>query len=248
MKIQETDLYAPVKALLENQGYEVKGEVGSADIVAVRGSEEPVVVELKSGFSLSLFHQAVERQRITDVVYVAVPRGSGKPFGASLKKNIKLCRCLGLGLMTVRLKDGHTEVHLDPAPYKPRKMPRQKARLLREFARLAGDPNPGGSTRRGLVTAYRQDALRCLAMLNEHGPTKAALVSKHTGVENARRLMADNHYGWFERVGTGIYALSPNGRRALGDYADEITRIASPQSASRAAPKCEPETASPTPG
>ena len=29
----------------------------------------------------------------------------------------------------------------------------------------------------------------------------------------------------FERGETGIYALSPNGRRALGDYADEIVRL-----------------------
>ena len=30
--IRETDLYEPVKQLLEGQGYEVKGEVGSADV------------------------------------------------------------------------------------------------------------------------------------------------------------------------------------------------------------------------
>ncbi len=234
VKIQETDLYAPIKTLLEAQGYVVKGEVGSADIVAVRGDEEPLVVETKCGFALTLFHQAVERQRITDAVYVAVPRGSGKVFGASLKKNVKLCRRLGLGLMTVRLKDGFVEVHLDPAPYTPRKAPRQKARLLREFARLVGDPNTGGSTRKGLVTAYRQDALRCLSDLNEFGSTKAAIVARRTGVENARRLMADNHYGWFERVATGIYTLSPNGHRALGDYAEEITRACSMQSAAQA--------------
>ena len=40
-KPKETDLYPPVKALLEGQGYEVKGEVGAADIVACRGDEDP---------------------------------------------------------------------------------------------------------------------------------------------------------------------------------------------------------------
>lgn len=224
---QETDLYAPIKALLEDQGYEVKGEVGPADIVAVRGDEDPVIVEMKRGFSLSLFHQGVERQRLSDAVYVAIPRGTGQSSQVSLKKNMQLCRRLGLGLMTVRLRDGFVEVHLDPAPYAPRKMKARKARLLREFARLAGDPNPGGSTRRNLMTAYRQDALRCLTCLNTSGPLKAALVAKETGVTKARRLMADNHYGWFERIETGIYALSPNGERALGEYADEISRITS---------------------
>ena len=50
---REQDLYAPVKALLEAQGYEVKGEVGAADVVAIRGGEAPVVVELKLRFSKS---------------------------------------------------------------------------------------------------------------------------------------------------------------------------------------------------
>ncbi len=228
-KIQETDLYAPIKGFLEAQGYDVKGEVGSADIVAIRQGEDPLVVEMKVGFSLTLFHQAVCRQRITDAVYVAVPRGSGKVFGASLRKNIALCRRLGLGVMTVRMKDGFVEALLDPASYKPRKSQRQKAKLLKEFAKLAGDPNTGGSTRRRLMTAYRQDALRCLNCLNDAGPTKAASVAEQTGVENARRLMADNHYGWFERVETGIYTVSPNGTRALGEYSEEIARICSVQ-------------------
>ena len=43
----ESDLYAPVKALLEGQGYVVKGEVRGCDVVAVRGREPPVIVELK---------------------------------------------------------------------------------------------------------------------------------------------------------------------------------------------------------
>ena len=224
-KISETDLYAPIKALLEGQGYRVKGEVGAADIVAMRGDEEPVVVEMKCGFSLSLFHQAIDRQSLSDTVYVAVPKTPGRAFALSLRKNIKLCRRMGLGLMTVRLKDGHVDVRLDPAPYQPRKNKRRQTRLVREFARLAGDPNTGGSTRRGLVTAYRQDALRCLELLHRRGPTKAALVAEETGVATARRIMSDNHYGWFERVETGIYALSPNGNRALRDYAGEIARI-----------------------
>ena len=139
--IRETDLYQPIKAMLEGQGYEVKGEVGAADIVAIREEESPVIVELKTSFSLSLFHQAIERQTISDLIYVAVPRSTGKPFLKSLRSNKTLCRRLGLGLITVRLKDGFVEIHLDPAPYKPRQSVQKKARLLREFAKRVGDPN-----------------------------------------------------------------------------------------------------------
>jgi hypothetical protein len=205
--MRETDLYEPIKHFLAAQGYEVKAEIGSADVVAVRGGEPPVIVELKTGFSLSLFHQAVERQAISDLVYVAVPAGKGRGAWKALLKNQKLCRRLGLGLITVRLADRQVTVHLDPAPYQPRKSKPRQAQLLGEFARREGDPNVGGTTRQKIVTAYRQDALRCAKCLMEHGPTKAALVSKLTGVAKARQIMADNHYGWFRRVAMGVYAL-----------------------------------------
>lgn len=217
---RETDLYQPVKSLLEGQGYTVKGEIGAADIVALReGEEEPVIVELKAGFSLTLFHQAIARQAVTDAVYVAVPRGTGSGYHKALKANTALCRRLGLGLITVRLSDGFAEIRLDPAPYSPRKSKPRKGRLLREFQRLVGDPNTGGSTRRGITTAYRQDATACLAHLAETGPCKAALVARATGVETARRIMADNHYGWFERISPGIYTLSPKGQEAARRHA-----------------------------
>ena len=215
--MQETELYAPIKAFLEAQGYEVKAEVGAADVVACRGDEDPVVVELKTGFSLSLVHQAIARQAITDVVYLAVPRKTGKRFLSALKQMKMLCRRLGLGVITVRLKDALVEVHCDPAPFTPRKSKRRKAILLREFAKRDGDPNTGGATRQGLVTAYRQDALRCATHLATRGPTKGALVAKETGVEKATRLMADNHYGWFERVETGVYDVTEKGRVAVND-------------------------------
>jgi len=44
-------------------------------------------------------------------------------------------------------------------------------------------------------------------------------------VKFARRVMADNHYGWFERVERGIYALSPKGEGAVADYAEVLREI-----------------------
>ena len=222
----ETDLYAPVKALLEKQGYEVKGEIGAADVVGYREGDDPVIVELKTGFSLSLFHQAIERLAITEMVYIAVPRGKGAAAWKSIKNNTKLCRRLGLGLLTVRLKDGLVEVYADPAPYRPRKSKRKRASLLGEFERRVGDPNAGGSTtRQGRMTAYRQDALRCLGTLQAQGPTKASEVAKVTEVTNARQIMYDDHYGWFMRLDKGIYGLSDKGVVAVKDYADALKTL-----------------------
>ena len=207
MAKRESDLYAPVKRLLEGQGYEVKGEVGTLDVMAVRDDEPPVVVELKLSFSLSLVHQGVDRQALSDHVYLAVPKGARRDD----RRNVTLCRRLGLGLIVVRLSDGWVEVLCDPAPYRPRRFPKRTARLLREFARLEGDPNEGGGTRRGLMTAYRQDALRLVAALAD-GPRTGADLSRETGVAHARRIMADNHHGWFMKVSRGLYGLSEAGK------------------------------------
>ena len=212
---RETDLYPPIKAFLEDQGYVVKAEVGAADVVAVRGAEPPVVVELRLGFSLALFHQCLARLKVVDDVYLAVARQPGKRFAKAVKYNVTLARRLGLGLITVRLSDGLVEVHCDPGPYAPRKNAKRAALLLREFARRQGDPNDGGQTRAGLVTAYRQDALKLAVYLFEAGASKGADVARATGVSAATRMMRDDHYGWFEKVDKGIYGLTPKGAEAV---------------------------------
>ncbi|QIE45459.1 hypothetical protein G5B38_07955 [Pseudohalocynthiibacter aestuariivivens] len=213
-KPAETDLYAPVKAFLEAQGYHVKGEVGAADVLARRADDPPLIVELKTGFSLVLLQQAVARQSVTDTVYVAVPRWSGKSGWRAFKGNIGLCKRLGIGVMSVRLKDGVVQVHCEPAPFRPRKSAPRRAALLKEFDTREGDPTEGG-TNGTIMTAYRQDALRCAAHLAQAGIAKGADVAKATGVSRATRIMADNHHGWFCRAARGLYALSDTGAAML---------------------------------
>ncbi len=213
-KPRETDLYQPVKSYFQAQGYQVKGEIGEVDVMAVRGTEPPVLIELKLGFSLALLHQGVARQAVSDAVYLAVPHIGSK----KIKENLSLCRRLGLGLITVRLRDGFVEVLADPAPYRPRKSSLRKTRLLREFARRVGDPNAGGATRASIITSYRQDALRCARYLQNKGASKGAVVAKEAEVPKATRIMADDYYGWFARIKTGVYTLTPKGLEALGVY------------------------------
>ncbi|MEM9724024.1 MAG: DUF2161 family putative PD-(D/E)XK-type phosphodiesterase [Pseudomonadota bacterium] len=220
-RVVETDLYPPLKAYLSAQGYDVKGEIGPADLVARRGDEPPLIIELKTGFTLSLFHQAIERQALSEAVYIAAPRGAGAAFAKALKRNLGLARRLGLGLITIRLADGFVEVHADPGPFRPRRSPARRDRLLREFQRREGDPVRGGAARRGgpMMTAYRQDAMRCAGSLAASGPAKAADVAATTGVSRARDIMADDHYGWFQRISRGVYALTDAGAAAAAAHA-----------------------------
>ena len=220
--LAEADLYPPIKELLEKQGYEVKSEIGAVDVMAIRNDEAPVIVELKTAFSLTLMHQAIDRLSMSDQVYVAVFYKTGKAFQKALRANKKLCRRLGIGLMTVHSKTKAVEVHLDPGPYAPRKSKAKTTRLLKEFQQRVGDPNTGGQTNKGLITSYRQNALKCLVVLCHHGPLKASEVKSLTAVETARNIMSHNHYGWFERIDRGIYALSPVGLKAITEYKDAI--------------------------
>ncbi|KNG93654.1 DUF2161 domain-containing phosphodiesterase [Pseudaestuariivita atlantica] len=210
---RETELYPPIKAYLTARGFDVKGEIGAADVVACR-NDETLIVELKLGFSLTLLHQAVARQRITDLVYVAVPRWKGKAGWRAFKANVGLAKRLALGVLSVA-PDGSVQCHADPTTFTPRKSRPRKTALLQEFDRRRGDPTTGGSDRNGLVTAYRQEAWRCARYLSVHGATKGAVVAKGAEVPRATRMMADNHYGWFARVSPGVYDLTETGAAAL---------------------------------
>jgi hypothetical protein len=208
----ESDLYAPVKALLEGQGYSVKGEVRGCDVVAVRGQEPPVIVELKRAFSMGLVLQGINRLALSDAVYLAVGA-----WPKNLRDVRKLCRRLGLGLMIV-VKE-RVDILLDPAPYAPRKDKRRLGRMLGEHARRVGDPTLGGSsTKVPLMTAYRQEALRCAGLLAKNGPMKVALLKVAADAPKAAAILKADHYGWFERIERGIYGLTPKGRAGLEQH------------------------------
>lgn len=210
--LPETALYAPVKALLEAQGYDVKGEIQGCDLVGVRAAEPPVVVELKRAFGLAIVLQGIDRLAMTDAVYIAVGAWPRRPADAR-----RLCRRLGLGLIVVA--DGRAEVLEDPVPYRPRRDPRRTARLLREHQRRVGDPTQGGSTRRPIMTSYRQESLRCARMLAA-GPLPVRDLRATGTAPNAARILQADVYGWFERVARGTYALTPAGHAAVAADAD----------------------------
>jgi len=203
----ESALYAPVKALLEGQGYEVKGEIAGCDVVGVRGDEPPVIVELKRRFGLDLLLQGIDRLALTDAVYLAVGTWPRNLAGVH-----RLCRRVGLGLIAVA--DDRAEVLLDPVPYRPRRNRPRAARLLREHRHRVGDPSPGGITRQPIMTAYRQEAIRCLRMLAD-GPASPRSLRATGRAPHAAGILQRDVYGWFERVERGVYRLSPRGEQAL---------------------------------
>lgn len=217
----EADLYAPIKSLLEARGYEVKAEVNSCDVVAKKEGAPVIVVELKLTFSIDLVLQGIARQSLADDIYLAVPA----PDTAAKRRNwrsrqrgyLKLCRMLGLGLILVD-PDAAAEqckVLLDPGPYKPQKNKRRQTRLMKEFTARVGDPNIGGITQTKIITAYRQDALRCAVVMADSVEMKVAEIKQAAGVSRAASILQKNHYEWFERTARGVYRLTALGQEGL---------------------------------
>lgn len=223
---RETDLYAPVRDFLVAQGFTVRGEVRGCDVVATRG-EEVVVVEMKRQINLQLLIQAARRQRISDSVYVAVPRpGTNGPKGH--ERGIQLLvRRLELGLIHVALDSPVPGVHIlfHPLPYERRKNSNARRAVLREVASRSGDYTPGGSTRVPILTAYREQCLRVACGLDLFGPlSPAELRAMGTGGKTLS-ILSSNFYEWFERVERGVYGIKPNGRDALRQYPELIERM-----------------------
>jgi hypothetical protein len=222
----EAALYSPVKQFLERQGYEVKGEVRGCDLVARRGDEPPVIVELKLRFNLALVLQGIDRLALTERVYLAVPRPQrrtrGGPLAPERPEVRKLCRRLGLGLMLVGLTRKTVEILEEPVPYRPRRAKLRVLRLLDEFSRRVGDANVGGAVGIPLVTAYRQDALRCARVLSLGGPMRVGALRTAAEVPRAARILQRNVYGWFDRIERGTYRLTPDGDQALSRFAEAI--------------------------
>ncbi len=222
--MKESDLYPPLKHFLEAQSYEVKGEIGDCDVLAVRGAEAPVIVELKLTLNLNVVLQAVERLSVTPKVYIGVPKQCSV-LSARRKHIVKLLRMLGVGLVAIDARRG-VEILLDPGEYQPRKSKHRHERLLGEFRKRVGDPNPGGLHRRGgVVTAYRQQALKIAGLLQQLGPSKASDIARALQVPNARAILYRDVYGWFERASVGIYALSPRGQQEVPVWNKQVTEM-----------------------
>ncbi|MBM3571277.1 MAG: hypothetical protein FJX52_02800 [Alphaproteobacteria bacterium] len=221
---RESDLYPAIKTLLERQGYVVKGEIKGCDLMGVRGAEPPVIVELKLTFNLALLLQGVDRLALTDRVYLAVPEPRGRRGGSvSVYRGEvrKLCRRLGLGLMTVlpTRNGGRVNVLLDPEPYRPRKAGKRLGLMLGEHARRAGDPNRGGVTKTPLMTAYRQEALRCALFIQRQGKASPKELRATGQAPNATGILLKDYYGWFERVERGVYKLTSRAEADIARFA-----------------------------
>ena len=224
-KIRETDLYAPIRDYLVAQGYEVQGEVKGCDITALKG-DDLIVIELKRNFSTKLLIQAVDRQRITDSVYVALPGPYQRGRSARWRGIKRLLRRLELGLITVALDQDppRVEIIFHPLPYQQQRRSRKRRAVIKEMTTRTGDYNQGGSAGGKRMTAYRENAIHIACCLETLGPAAPRQLRALGTGPKTTRILASNFYGWFRRVDRGVYELTPTGRAELASYAELAAR------------------------
>lgn len=222
-KLYEVDLYKPIQNHFRQQGYEVYGEVNDCDITAVKGNEL-IVIELKLSLNVELLVQATKRQRLADLVYIAVPKPKYNLYSKKWKDICHLIRRLELGLIIVSFEKGapQMEIKVSPAAFDRKKSMQQskkkRERLLKEIEGRHGDYNVGGSSKTKIMTAYKENCIHIACLLQRFGPSSPKALRKMGAGDKTLLILNKNYYGWFERVQRGVYIISGKGTSELKSY------------------------------
>ena len=224
MGFKESDLYPPVCEYFISLGYDVQAEVKSCDLVAKKDGET-IVAELKTSFCLKLVYQAIERQSITDLVYIVIPRPKGAK-GAQWNSMLKLMKRLDIGIITVALDSELKAVDIVSVPAgtaKP-KSSAKRASFNKEVDSRNLHINTGGVNKTKILTAYREKSIYILCLAEAFGEISPAQINKILNEPYAGNIVSRNFYGWFKKISKGVYAISDEGYKILNgnEYKEAI--------------------------
>lgn len=208
--MKETELYAPVKTLLNSMGYYVKAEVKSVDILAV-SEQQTIAVELKTAITMKLIYQAIDRQKIADQVYVAIPKTAMQSHKENFKSFELLLNRLGIGLIIVLGDDAHIrqEPKVLDISLSNRRNTRQKKTLMNEFHERINHVNVGG-TKGKVLTLYREKALLVAHALMQHPGLSTTELKHYTQIENVSSILLKNYERWFIKIDRAKYSIHPD--------------------------------------
>jgi hypothetical protein len=221
----EKDLFGPIKKYFEKDGYICDGEVGEIDLYMERG-EEKIAVELKNELNFRVLQQAALRQKLFDTVYI----GTFSPKNmrsSAFRDKLYLLKRLGIGLIIVSKRSGQVQIINEPvvselSSFQKRNAGKKKA-ISKEFNKRRTKNNTGGVRGEKLITSFREDALLGLDAAAElGGRAKSIEIKKLSGIDRATNIMYRNAYGWFERIGDGIYGVTDQGYAALEEFEDTV--------------------------
>ncbi len=220
--MKETDLYPPIKLLFESLGYDVQAEVQEIDVLATKDNIF-VVIELKKELNLKLIVQGAQRQKMSEIVYVAIPKPSYKiRLSNVFQEKVYLLKRLGIGLIFVNFKESGSIATIEEEPLifdlkqSQRLNKKTRERALKEKSLRSGDYIQGGQ-KGTKITAYKENALLVAGILQQNGVMKVSEIKKIAG-EKTGTILQKDYFGWFERVKVGHYQLSHKGHQAVSTY------------------------------
>ena len=220
--MNESDLFPYLKDYLLSSGYKIRAEVNDCDIVAVL-DDELIIIEMKMRLNLELIMQAVDRQNITDSVYVAIPTPGKKTQKSRLRGIIRILKRLEIGLIFVDEKSSMPiKIIFHPKKWQRRKQLKRKRAVLKEISLRRKNLNIGGTNRKKIVTAYREQAIQIAVYLQILGECSAATLQKYGTSKNTHSILYKNFYKWFTRTGRGKYVLNELGSAEIKQWEDLV--------------------------
>lgn len=228
MTSKETDLHSPVKQWLESEGCDVRSEVKSIDMVGIYG-DLLIAVEMKLKLNLEVINQAVERQGVADLVYIAVHHD----FKAFQTKRFQMTtltlKRLNLGLLLVNFRSSEPQVieYLKPENFDFERSRRarksKRAAIITEFNKRCADFNTAGSAKSKIMTGYKEQCL-LIAYYMKYHKLESAKSFKPFGFETkiVSSILNNNYNRWYQKIEKGRYQLSNEGHEALIVYTDVI--------------------------
>lgn len=227
--MKETALYLPIKELFESLGYDVQSEVLDMDVLATT-SDHMIIVELKKELNLKLIVQGAQRQKISEIVYVAIKAPTYKVRMSEIFiEKVYLLKRLGIGLILVHFKESGEVAIIEQDPLlfdlkqSQRLNKKTRQRALKEKSMRSGDYNMGGQ-RGKKITAYRENTLLIAGLLSKNGVMKVADLRELAG-EKTGSILQKDYYGYFQRVKKGYYDLNEAGREAVDSYEYIIKKL-----------------------
>lgn len=220
-KLQEVDLYKPIRTYFTREGYEVYGEVNDCDVAGVKG-DELIIIELKLNLTVDLLVQAAKRQRLTDQVYIAIPKPKYKLRSKRWTDLCHLVRRLELGLIVVSFSGNRkkVEVMFPPSSFDRRRSVNKRKRdaLLKEINGRSADYNVGGSNKTKIMTAYKENCIQIACYLDKHGLLSPKSLKQMGTGDKTSSILTKNYYNWFNRVNRGLYELSEQGKKEIREF------------------------------
>ncbi len=221
--MKETILYPPIKKFFEKLDYEVYSEANDIDVVCKKDGTL-ILVELKKSLNFKLIYQGIERQKLSDNVYLAIKKEKNTDVSNELfSQKIEILKRLGLGLLIVDFdyENPFVLVSLEPK-LKNIKLSQKKSKLhlhslLKEINSRSGDYNKGG-TKGKTITAYKEKCLKIAHFIKDEEIYTAKEIEKELKLEKVNPILYKNYYKWFEKISHGKYKITKKGIEALNEF------------------------------